>query len=272
MAVIFNQVIATSLLKIIGFFGAWLAIWLPIAIPLARFVDWHPFDPFTLKQKLFFLNSLYFLAPLVIWLGLKIEGFSLADCGIIFRPVFALSLCLGLLIGLLGLMAVFSWEYLLGYVLWHRENLIQLRDISLPIFVLAIWVSLIEELIFRGFLINELERTVGIAIAAIISSLIFAFLHLIWEQKETIPQLPGLWLMGLVLVAARLVARGNLGLAWGLHTAWIWGLSCLDGAKLLTYTDTASPWFIGWNRQPLAGIAGIACLLITAICLLIVST
>ena len=88
-------------------------------------------------------------------------------------------------------------------------------------------------------------------------------LHLVWEQKETIPQLPGLWLMGMVLVLARYVDKGNLGLAWGLHSGLVWAIATIDTAELITYTGKVPPWVTGMYGKPLAGLTGISFLLAT---------
>jgi membrane protease YdiL (CAAX protease family) len=101
--------------------------------------------------------------------------------------------------------------------------------------------------------------------------LIFAVLHLLWEQKETIPQLPGLWLMGMVLVLARLADDNNLGIAWGLHAGWVWAIATIDTAELITYTDKVSPWVTGINKKPLGGLTGIICVLSTGGVLLWIS-
>ena len=140
-------------------------------------------------------------------------------------------------------------------------------SLIVPILILSLGISFIEELVFRGYIINILNAEHSYWLAATISSIIFALLHLIWERKTTIPQLPGLWLMGMVLAGARLVDHGSLGLAWGLHSGWILGLSCIDSAKLITYNKQAQSWIIGIYQQPLAGIAGIFCMLATAIIL-----
>jgi membrane protease YdiL (CAAX protease family) len=101
-------------------------------------------------------------------------------------------------------------------------------------------------------------------VAGAISSLIFALLHLLWERQQTLPQLPGLFLMGMVLVWARAIDHGSLGLAWGLHSGWVWGLALLDSAELMSYSDSGLVWVKGIYNQPLAGLAGILCLLGTA--------
>jgi uncharacterized protein len=56
----------------------------------------------------------------------------------------------------------------------------------------------------------------------------------------------------------------------GLHGGWIWGLTCIDSADLLTYKH-ADHWFTGISQQPLAGMAGILCLTLTGLGLLVCS-
>ncbi len=73
--------------------------------------------------------------------------------------------------------------------------------------------------------------------------------------------------MGMVLVFARWVDGGSLGLATGLHTGWIWGLTCLDSTELISYTGKGPTWITGLGANPLAGVAGIVCLLTTGILL-----
>ena len=151
--------------------------------------------------------------------------------------------------------------------MWHPSNLGELKKLFLPLLGLGLWIAMTEEIIFRGILLNLLAEDFSLWIAASISSGIFAVLHLLWERQETIPQLPGLWLMAMVLVWSRVIDAGSLGLAVGLHGGWVWGLASLDGAQLISYTDQGSDWVIGWGKQPLAGIAGIVCLLGTGLIL-----
>jgi membrane protease YdiL (CAAX protease family) len=178
---------------------------------------------------------------------------------------------MGLVIGIVGVGIIFALESFLGLVNWQWKNIQRLLSLALPILIVGLGVGFIEELVFRGFIIYELASDYTYLTAAIASSAIFALLHLVWERQETIPQLPGLWLMGMVLAGARLVDGGSLGLAWGLHAGWIWGLSCLDSAELLTYTAKEVTWISGMNRQPLAGLAGILCLVGTGFFLWLMS-
>jgi len=253
-----------SLVKLLAFFFVWTVVWFPILIPLARLINWHPVKPLTGNQKLPLLASLYLIAPLIVWGATRVERCSLADYGLFLNWKIFLSLFLGLTLSVGGIILLFTAQYLLGWVQWQGVNMHRLWLNFIPLFAVGIGVGFTEELVFRGFLLSELTQDYTFWISATISSIIFAVLHLIWEQKETIPQLPGLWLMGMVLSAAKLIDGGGLGLAIGLHSGWIFALSSLMTAELIVFSDNISPWITGFNQQPLAGIAGVLFLLFTA--------
>lgn len=247
--------------KIGLFLLIWLALWLPIAVLLGKKLNWKPFQPLEAEQKIRLLVPLYLLVPWLGWLTLIIEGTSLSDYGLSWGWDLLISLVVGLLLGLGGLIVVFTIEGGLGWLKWHDENLKELGKVVLPIFLLALWISITEEFVFRGIFQTILETDYNPWVSGIIISSIFACLHLLWERKTTLPQLPGLWLMGMVLVMARWADGGNLGLAWGLHGGWVWGLASLDAAQMIAYTDKGKSWIIGIYQQPLAGTMGIFCLL-----------
>ncbi|MBW4517118.1 MAG: CPBP family intramembrane metalloprotease [Timaviella obliquedivisa GSE-PSE-MK23-08B] len=251
---------ASAALQILAFFGVWLVLWLPIALPLAIALKWHPPQPLTLSQKLPLLASLYLIAPLVLWGFAALAGASFAIYGLPWKLSVLRSLAQGVGGGILGLAILLGIERALGWVRWQTPTQ-SLAKTLIPTLGLGIGVSLTEELIFRGFLLNQLQQEYLPWIAATIASLIFAVLHLVWEGKENIPQLPGLWLMGMVLVLARWVNGGELGLAWGLHAGWIWAIATIDTAELISPTGKGAAWLTGFGGKPLAGIMGILFLL-----------
>lgn len=255
--------LSTSLLKVVVFFGVWAIVWLPVAFSVAYLISWQPSQPLTTRQKLILLASLYILVPVILWWKITTEGLSFAELGLIWQLDILKSLGLGLFLSLAGLGITFSLESFLGLITWRWQNSKLLISLIVPILFLGLGISLVEELVFRGYVFSTLRIEYSDLLTATISSIIFALLHLIWERKATIPQIPGLWLMGMVLVQARLLDHNSLGLAWGLHTGWIWGLSCLDSAQLITYTAKEKSWITGIYHQPLAGVAGIFCLMIT---------
>ena len=251
-----------SWFKVLTFLGVWAAIWLPIAMLISQVMDWQPSEPLTPRQKIVLLASLYVLVPIVIRWKFKAESLSFNDLGIGIAPDITWYVMLGLCLSFGSLIAVFALESALGLVDWRWQNIKRLLPLCLPILVLSLIISLIEELVFRGYIFVSLLSDNSYGIAAITSSLIFALLHLIWERTQTIPQIPGLWLMGIVLVTARVLGNNSIYLPIGLHAGWIWGLTCIDSAELITY-KYENHWITGINQQPLAGVAGIICLIFT---------
>jgi uncharacterized protein len=263
--------IPSSLLRVTFFFVAWTCLWLPLAIAIIIILpknkvasaSWQPFKPITVEQKLPLLASLYLIAPLVLWGAKEAFGNSFASYGLVWDWSILQSLGIGFAIGVIGLAILFGLQTLLGWVKWQKVVAKEIILTTLPILGLAVWISANEELIFRGFVLTQFQQDYPIYLAATICSLIFAILHLVWEQKETMPQLPGLWVMGMVLVLARYADKGNLGLAWGLHSGWVWAIATIDTAQLVTYTGKVPEWLTGKYSKPLAGLAGIVFLLAT---------
>lgn len=259
-----------SWFRVFTFFGVWAVIWLPIALVVSRLIDWQPNQILTDKQKLILLASLYILTPLIMGWKIKVENLSLDNIGLSLQPNILVSIILGLILSLASLIIVFTLESIFDLVSWHWQNLKYLLPLFVPILGLSLIISLVEELVFRGYTFNTLLINHSYWFAATISSMLFALLHLIWERKKTLPQIPGLYLMGIVLVGARLVDNNSLYFATGLHAGWIWGLTCIDSANLLTYNHK-SHWFTGINQQPLAGVGGLFCLTLTGLVLWLTS-
>jgi hypothetical protein len=247
-------------------FVVWVALWLPIAIPLAIKLRWQPRQPIAAAQKLPLLASLYGIAPLVLWGTAVVEGKAFTDYGLSWQPSVLQSFYIGLLVGVLGLMLLFAIETGCGWIKFQLADQPFVTRIKTLLVTLAlgVWVSATEELIFRGFLLNELLHDYSAWIAAAIASLVFALLHLVWEGQENVPQLPGLWLMGMVLVLARWLDSNALGLAWGLHAGWVWAIASLDATAVIDSTGRVPQWLTGLGNKPLAGAIGILFLGATA--------
>jgi uncharacterized protein len=247
------------------FFATWILLWLPVAIPIAIKLQWRPFAPLSAAQKLPLLAPLYLVAPIVLWGFLVADQHQWSSYGLTWLP--DLSLLWGWGLAVLSLVLVFGWEIWRGWITWHSENTKTLLLNAVPILLLALWIGVSEEVIFRGFIQIELAGTLPFWLAGIIASTIFAILHLLWERQQTWPQIPGLWLMGMVLTGAVEIDHQQLWLAIGLHAGWVWGLTCLDAAQMITYQTTAPNWFVGKYQQPLAGVAGILALVGTGLIL-----
>ncbi|MBW4494331.1 MAG: CPBP family intramembrane metalloprotease [Oscillatoria princeps RMCB-10] len=253
-----------AFVKVIAFFFTWAALWLPLAIPLAIALKWQPLKPLPAGQKLAFLASLYPIAPMLVWGFARWENLPLSHYGLAWHPDLLVSLGRGTGLAILSLAVMFGLFLRLGWIKWLPASAnTPLASVLLSTLLAGLWVGGTEELVFRGFLLSELQQDCPVPVAAVISSLIFALLHLVWDVRDTLPQLPGLWLMGMVLVLARAVDGGSLGLAWGLHAGWIWVIASLDTAGAIAYTGTAPEWLTGVGGKPLAGAAGTLMLLAT---------
>lgn len=258
------------LLAIAGFFGVWLLVWLPLAALTLLVTRQRPSFPVPAEQKIPLLVSLYVLAPGLLWIHAhRIADTVLTAYGWVWSQDLATGLLLGVGIGVGGV------GLLTGVQLAARWSTVQLSKtswtagagIALAVGCLTLFISAIEELIFRGFIVNQLQTTYSVVGVVLISSVIFALLHLVWDGVAGVPNLPGLVLMGAVLVIARWASDGLLGLPCGLHWGWIWGLAWLDTTGMVTQRPDAPVWIVGRSSQPLTsplvlGLLGLTGLLV----------
>lgn len=278
---------APTPIKIIIFFGVWMGLWMPIAVISAIALNWRPPQPLNETQKLGLLAPLYGIAPIVLWKISQVQGQSFWDYGLSWRSQFFQSTAIGFGLAIISLILLFGFQFVLGGRHWQpkdpkptdEQSSTLNSDINpinrwiefgkkvsilLPILLIALWISSTEELIFRGFLQKQLQQDYSWFVAATVASLIFAFSHLLWEVRNTLPQLPGLALMGMVLSLACLCDRGSLGLAIGLHAGWIWGITSMDTLGTVTASEQVPEWVTGLGGKPLAGLLGIVMLLFVA--------
>lgn len=165
---------------------------------------------------------------------------------------------MGLGIGLFAVLSLFSLEGWFGWLVWQQN--IALSKVILEGLASAIAVGLAEELLFRGWLLDELQRDYRPNVVLWTVTLIFASLHFIKplpDMLRTAPQFPGLVLLGLTLVWAKRASNRRLGLSIGIHAGLIWGYYIINVGQLIKYTGEVPDWITGVNQNPLAGIVGL---------------
>ncbi|WAL59079.1 CPBP family intramembrane glutamic endopeptidase [Thermocoleostomius sinensis] len=273
-----------ALTKLLLFFLVWMVVWLPLAAILAVVLKWNPLQPSaTANHKIPLVVSLYAVAPVAIWVvsGFKRAFWTTYGLG---QPSTLVSFGVGAVIGTVGLGGLFFLQQQFGWVKLGRSDAMVSTDLPIEpedlteigavqseslalvaIVGLGLWVSTIEELVFRGFLWNQLQQDYAPWVAATSVSVLFAMLHWVWDGRKILPQLPGLWLMGMVLSLARWADQGQLGLAIGLHAGWIWTLASCDRWHLVHYSNQTAKWLTGFDNHPLAGVMGLGFLLLTGI-------
>ncbi|MGB5969320.1 MAG: CPBP family intramembrane glutamic endopeptidase [Spirulinaceae cyanobacterium] len=252
------------LVRLVVFLSTLVLIWLPFAIPIY----------FTLKSDsnlltivvmgILFIEFL-FLLP---WWGKKVyqQPQIIKSYGLEFTRSNGIRFLNGLSLGLLLTLSLFILEGILGWLTFTNPPVFLLRIIAEG-FLSAVLVATAEELVFRGWLLAELQRDYNLKISLWLNSFSFAVLHFIKPIPEiirTFPQFPALVLLGLTLVWAKRSQQGKLGLSIGIHGGLIWGYYIINVGGLITYTNQVSPWVTGVDKNPLAGAMGLLFLSILA--------
>lgn len=236
-------------------------LWLPFALPLYLWLG---------------AEGAYSVVPLVVlyvifvgWLrvwGQKVHRHPQPLCahGLAISARNRRELLIGVVTGLSSLGLLFLVEGWLGWLVWHP-----LPDgfwrILIEGFLVGLGVGLAEELLFRGWLLDELRYSWGFQSALWASGLFYAALHFIkpWQAILTsLPSFPGLLLLGLTLGLARHRTQGRLGLAIGLHGGLVWGYYLIDVGDWANYPKVVPDWVTGIYQNPLAGSMGVLFLLL----------
>lgn len=167
-------------------------------------------------------------------------------------------LLFGLCLGLVSLLTLLSVEVGLGWIEWQPAKPDFLR-IVLEGLAVALGLGFAEELLFRGWLLDELQRDYSPSLATGVNAFLFAIAHFIKPFEEvlrTLPAFPGLFLLGLTLVWAKQTGQGRLGLPIGLHGGLVWGYYLVNVGQLLSYNNKVPVWVTGIDANPLAGVMG----------------
>ena len=173
----------------------------------------------------------------------------------------------GLAISLLFTCALFIVEAIFGWLKFQQPSDSPFKLIMEGL-MSALAIALWEELLFRGWLLDELDRDYRPQNVVWINALVFAILHFIKPISEIIRIIvtfPALILLGITLVWAKRSHDNLLGICIGIHTGLVWGYYILNVGKMLEYTDKVPSWITGIDRNPIAGVMGLLFLSILAI-------
>ncbi len=142
--------------------------------------------------------------------------------------------------------------------------------ISTNIMINGIFLILIigfaEELIFRGWLLEELKNQFGLKKSIIIQASIFSVVHIGFDLPfwEMISILTGLFFLGILLSLIRFKDKNSLWGCIGLHGGLV-GLWFITNNGLLVISKDSPKWLVGpgsINTNPLGGIIGISLMII----------
>lgn len=242
-----------------------LSLWAPLALPIYWLVsdlNWESILTMTLLYGEFIF--------LVKYWGKQVyqEPQILRCYGLEFTVKNGHELLRGLTLGAIALFGLLLLEGGLGWLTWQLPATTNLPQVIFEGFLVSLGVGFAEELLFRGWLLNELERDYSQTASLWADATIFATLHYIKpieEMLRNIPAFPGLLLLGLTLVWAKRSCQGRLGLPIGFHGGLVWGYYIINTGQLVVYSDGVSDWLTGISRNPIAGIMGMLVLGIIAV-------
>jgi len=174
--------------------------------------------------------------------------------------------------GAAGVAGLYLIQLALGWGVWGAQVNGSILRHLLEGLLVAIGVGVVEELVFRGWLLLELERDYSRSVALWVNAILFAIAHYlrpIAAILATWPQFFGLLLLGLTLVWARRiplrnrrsrVTRTTLAYAAGLHGGLVWAYYQVDVNDWVVPSGQVPDWVTGVGGNPLAGLLGLGLL------------
>ena len=131
--------------------------------------------------------------------------------------------------------------------------------------ILLFGVGFAEELIFRGWLFEELKNQLGLKKGLFFQALIFSLTHIGFDMSflEMTGILSGLFLLGILLALIRLNDKNSLWGCIGIHGGLVGGWFLINNG-LIEISRNTPQWLVGpgsINTNPLGGVYGIILLL-----------
>ncbi len=242
-----------------------LFLWLPFAIPIYLIFNSDPNLTTILTMGLLFI---VFLLLQKFW-GRYIyqQPNILQEYGLVRERKILLELFTGLAIGYFSGKLLYVVQAIFGWVIIQPPSSNTLK-LVIEGLISALGIGLAEELVFRGWVLTELQRDYSKNTALLVSSVIFAVAHFIKPIPEiirTFVTFPALFILGLTLVWAKGRTQNRLGLSIGLHSGLVWSYYILNVGEQIEYTGKAPDWVTGIDGNPIAGILGVIFLGILAI-------
>ncbi len=244
------------LLRIGAFWGILLGLWVPLALPIYLI--------YQSASTTFLIILLYGLFTGLVWAwGRKVEGkenpFNYYGLATRNRSFF-LEFLIAFSLGFGALFLLMESQVGLGWLSWN--HFAKWHEAVVSGILTGISVGLAEELLFRGWLLTEMEKDFGQKRSLLLNSSFFAITHFIRIEPleiflSRLIQFPGLMLLGIALILARRSQKGSLGAAIGLHGGLVSSLYLINTSEWIKSNKVVPEWITGIGGNPLAGIMGL---------------
>lgn len=267
--------------RILGFVCMVIVLWTPVIVPLLPTIvqSWATHSSAKFAELACVIGLYASIMILITLWGKRIRGYQnpLEQYGLDLTSSPKIqNFLMGLVGGVVLVLSIHSINALIGcvHLSWPLTNssatnaLATLKGYGqmLMLFgqglVTATGVALVEELLFRSWLPDEIATDLGYHRGIIISGLAFSL-------SQRMPwAIPGLWLLSLCLAGSRQRCEGSLSLPIGLRAGIMATSFILKKGGFLTYQPNFPLWLTGTHSfQPFSGIVGLAISLLLAIVL-----
>ncbi len=244
-------------MRLLCFIGVLAVLWLPLAIPIHLLLGDDANLTSIVTMSLLFVELLFlwkFWGDLVYEEEKIFTRYGLERSKRNSRELFK-----GLATGFCLCLSLFIVEALLGWIEIVPAKFSLLR-IVVEGLLSAFGIGLAEELVFRGWLLDELQRDYSQKTSMWVGATVFALAHFIKPLAEVIRTavtFPALILLGITLILAKKKYGDRLGICIGIHAGLVWGYYIVNVGELIKYTDRVPAWVTGIDRNPIAGIMGL---------------
>ncbi|KAL6965798.1 hypothetical protein U1Q18_036859 [Sarracenia purpurea var. burkii] len=269
--------------RILAFVCMVLVLWSPIVLPLLPTLvqSWATHNSSETAELICIIGLYSSIIILVMLWGKRIRGYEhpFEQYGLDFTSSSKIKNFLkGLIGGVMLILSIHSLNVLLGCARLSWPSTVSLFSsvfwtwikvygkLLLLVgqgIVTATGIALVEELLFRAWLPDEIATDLGYYQGIIISGLAFSlFQRSPWA-------IPGLWLLSIGLAGARERSEGSLSIPIGLRAGIIASNFVLQKGGFLRYQSIFPRWITGIPHpfQPFGGMVGLAFSLLFAIVL-----
>ncbi|WP_439655347.1 CPBP family intramembrane glutamic endopeptidase [Waterburya agarophytonicola] len=244
-------------IRLLCFLGVLSILWLPLAIPIYLFLGNNANLTSIITMSLLFFELLFLwrLWGKFVYRESKIfTRYGLEKSHRNSRELFK-----GLAIGFWFCLSLFMVEALLGWISIIPPSTGLIR-IVVEGLLSAFGIGLAEELVFRGWLLDELQRDYSQKTCLWVGAIAFALAHFIKPIEaiiRTAVTFPALILLGITLILAKQNHGDRLGICIGIHSGLVWSYYIVNVGELINYSDRVPLWVTGIDNNPIAGVMGL---------------
>ena len=244
-------------MRIAVFIGALSILWLPLALPIYWLLREDSNLASITTMVLLFLELLW----LWRWWGKLVhsENHIYQQYGLSKSKRNLQEFFRGLAIGFWLCLSLFITETVFGWIEVVQPSVTIVR-VVLEGLLTATGIALAEELLFRGWLLDELQRDYSKKVCVWTTAIVYAVAHFfkpIAEIVRTAVTFPALILLGVTLVLTKGKYGDRLGMSIGIHAGLVWAYYIVDVGQLIQYKNKVPVWVTGIDGNPIAGLMGL---------------